>query len=87
MGYPLSTTCVTLWLQIYEWSLSGSAPKSLHVVGFTRTKSSAFLSIKWYHITAAYHFGVITIKSPASQPALKEIGVMHDYLPAIGQAR
>lgn len=70
IGYPLPVNCVILWLQIYEWklvTLSGSAPKSLHVVGFTRTKSSGFLSIKWFNITAAYHFNIITIKSPASQ--------------------
>lgn len=63
MRYPLSANCVMLRLQIYEWSFSGSAPKSPHVVGFTRTKSPGFLCIKWFNIAAAYHFNTITIKA------------------------
>lgn len=63
---PISAKCAMLQLQIHEWKLSGvsqkAPPKSLHVVGFTRTKSPGFLSIKWFNITAACHFNIIPIK-------------------------
>lgn len=49
------------------------------MVGFTRTKSPEFRGIKCFHITPAYRFNIITIKSPVSQAELKEIGATHNY--------
>lgn len=66
MKYPLSELGYVTGYKFMngnERSLSGSAPKSPHVVGFTRTKSPGLLSIKWLAVTAAYHFNIITIKA------------------------
>lgn len=67
-------------------SLSGSAPKSLQVVGFTRTKSPGFLSIKWFNITAAYHVNIITIE--AHSASIKgEIELMWDNLQPLAKVK
>lgn len=68
-------------------TLTGRTPKSLHMVGFTRTKSPEFRGIKCFHITPAYHFNIITIKSPVSQAELKEIGAMHNYLMPLAKVK
>lgn len=66
-------------------NLSGSAPKSLHVVGFAKTKSPACASIKQLRGVPACHVNIIAME--LFESVLAGIGAMPRYLLPLAKVR